>query len=366
MGYPRTGQLTQFERDMLVNSWRKFQAGAGSAYPRTMGAVGPRGLLNIERDPNYAAQYGDTVPGQNLNGQGGTWNNGTWNNQQAGLQPNTGTNGFQPQVPVPQPNTGGQVVGANNGAAAPAVLPQLKPLQPIGKVAVSAAARCELVAQTTRIQGGVIHSSNMTDSNQALSEKFCEARGFAITQGQSLASQFAVSETELNSLCEQITSAFAPAIQTLPSSAPQQVATTAQTSIGQLGLTDAATAAAYGQICISIGYRNDNAEMALAGALTMVAAGQAPYGELMGHHLREGFGVTASDAASGQWYVTAVTALEQGAQPAFVPSTTQERILIIKAAMQLRQNQASGTGVLPNVIPASNTLPALHPLYQDN
>ncbi|MEP1518690.1 peptidoglycan-binding domain-containing protein [Ascidiaceihabitans sp.] len=372
MGYPSTGQLTDFERQTLVNGWQKFNAGAGNAYPRTMAALGPRGLLKIERDPNFAAQYGDNT-GQayagnnNNNGQNGfnnnTGQNGYNNNNGQAAFANNGQNGFsntaqtqngnaqQPIQPLPKANQAGQVVAG--------AIPKLKPLQPIGKVAVSAASRCELVDQTTRIQG-FIQASNMTDSNQALSEKFCEARGYAITQGGSVASQFQVSETELTSLCEQIQGGYAGVVATLPTAQEAQVVASSQSTAAQLGLTDPATTAAYGQICIGIGYRLDNAEMALSGALAMLAAGQAPYGEIVGHHLREGFGVAATPAAAAPWYRSAMGALEQGATPAFVPSTTAERVQVIRAALQLDQQRASGGGNgLPKLIPTAARLPAL-------
>lgn len=371
MGYPVTGRLNDWERQTLIDSWNKLNAGAGNAYPRTMAALGPRGLLNIAKDPSFPAQYGDPVVGGYNNQQPG-YNNqqqsgGTWNQQQAGLQPNAqgGANFQQPlqRAPAPTPNTGGQVVGAATGAAAAAGgIQPLKPLQPTGQVAVSAAARCELVDQTTRIQGGVIMASNMTDPNQALSEKFCEARGFAITQGGSLASQFAVSENELTATCGQIEAAFAPAISSLPNAPMNQVLDSAQSTAQGLGLADAGTAATYGQICLGIGYRLDNAEMALAGALTMMVAGQRPYGEIVGHHLREGFGVQRNRDTAGSWYLDAVGALEQGAQPVFVPSMTQERIQTIRTALQLQDQQAAGAAALPQVVPAASTLPALQPI----
>lgn len=347
MGYARTGQLTEAERNMLVGGWQQLNAGAGNAYPRTMAAVGPRGLLNLQRDPNFPAQFGDPV-GPNY----GTWNNGQ--------QPNT-TAAAQPQPVQPQP-----IQPLQRATPTPQLgaLPKLQPLKPIGQVIVSAASRCELVDQTTRIQGGVIQAANMTDSNQALSEKFCEARGFAITQGGAIASQFQVSENELETLCGQIKTGFEPVLASLSDTPHDQAIATAGTTAAALGLSDPGTTAAYGQICMGIGYRLDDAEMALSGVMAMLAAGQAPYGEMVGHHLREGFGVAASPAASQPYYRSSMDALERGATPAFVPSTTNERIQVIRAALQLEAQRASNASGLPQLIRASATLPALQPIQQ--
>lgn len=358
MGYPATGQLSDWERQNLIDGWQKYQAGAGGAYPRTMAAEGPRGLLNIGRDPNYAARYGDLVGtnyGTNNQGAIDRWPEG--NPQPAAVQPQiqAAPQAQQPLPPAQQPQ-GGQVIG--NGGS----VPQLKPLKPVGQVAVSAAARCELVDQTTRIQGGVVQAANMTDPDQALSEKFCEARGFAITQGGSVAAQYAVSENEMTAFCGQIEEGFTATMTDLPAAAQGQVVPQLQTTAAQLGLSDPATMGVYGQICLGIGYRLDNAEMALAGALTMIAAGQSPYGELVGHHLREGFGVNPAPTTATEWYVNAMDALERGEAPVFVPSTTPERIQVIRTALQVQNQRANGGAqTLPAVVPVSNKLPALQP-----
>ena len=317
MGYPQTGQLTDWERQNLVVGWQRFQEGVGEAYPRTMTAEGPRGLLKIGRDPNYVSRYGDSVTPNYGANQGESINRGPENGaQNAENQPNN-----EPQQPQD-----GQVIGNNNTVA-----PKLKP---IGTVAVSAAARCELVDQTTRIQGGVILPSNMTDPDQALSEKFCEARGFAITQGVSVAAKYAVSENELTEFCKQIATEYSSVFSDLGVEDPDQVVSTVQSTAAQMGLNDPATMGEYGQICIGIGYRLDGVEVALAGALIMLAAGQQPYAELVGHHQREGFGVKPAPLDATQWYDIAMDALENGATPVFVPSTTAERIQVIRAALQ--------------------------------
>lgn len=340
MGMPATGQLTEFERNTLVDSHRRLQAGAGQAYPNMMAQTGPRGLLRTAVNPNYPAQYGDRLPGQgqvaglpNTGGQQPAFpNNGGFQQpQQGGQFPNTA--GFQP--PQPQPQPGGQTLNQTpQQTAGIAPLAPLQPLQPAGTAVVSAASRCEIVELRARAQG-VTQAGNIADADQALSEKFCDARSFSIAQGTAQAAQFAVSENELLALCGQIETAFASKYGQLAGSTTDQIRALVTTTAGPLGLTDPGTATAYGKICLGLGYRQDNSEMALAGALTLMNAGQAPYGELIGHHLREGFGVSKAPAAAGQWYDEAITALETGATPAFEPSTTRERVGVIRAAMEM-------------------------------
>lgn len=358
MGYARTGQLTAVERDMLVNGWRKLQAGGGNAYPQTMAALGARGLLNIERDPNFPSQFGDNVGGGYAGGgyNGGGYNGGGYNNggQNGG---NWGTaqpgNRMQPQ-PFPQPV---QPIQEAKPLPVPTPIPDLNRT---GEVIASAASRCELVAQTTRIQNGVIQAVNMTDSNQALSEKFCEARSFAITQGNTVSAQFQISSAELEGHCTQITEGFKTVVSALPSAQIEQSAAATKVAVSDLGLTDPSTATAYGKICMGVGYKLDNAEMALSGALMLMAGGHAPHAEVVGHHLREGFGVPASTASAVPYYSVAMNALEQGAEPAFMPSTTVERVQVIRAALKLDAQRASNqSGGLQQFKQVSAKLPAL-------
>nr|WP_321249119.1 peptidoglycan-binding domain-containing protein [uncultured Ruegeria sp.] len=312
MGDPANGRLSQWERDTLINAWRKYQAGAGNAYPRLMAAEGPRGLLKVERNPGYAGHYGD---------------------------------GQQPQpYPSPQPEDG-HIVAPNKSSPPPIVgeLPKR-----IGTPVKSVAGRCELVGATSKIQGGLIHADNVTDHHQALSEKLCEARGLVITLGQSSQSHFAVSETEMTEICNHIKATFSGTISALPGTPVQSTLDSARNANATLGLNMPQIARDYGEICTGMGYRMDDAEMALAGALSLTASGHAAYGELVGHHLREGFGTAEAPKASVEWYANAMTALENGAPAVFMASATQDRISVIRKAMQIAETQAALHGVPVN------------------
>lgn len=326
MGYARTGQLTEAERNMLIGGWQAFQRGEGSAYPAMMAAVGPRGMLNAQRDPGFPARFGDRA--------GGSYDlDGTWDNE--------------PFLPQPERQADG-------------LIPDL---QARDQASTSAAARCELVVQTTRIQGGVVPAVNMTNPDQALSEKFCDARSFAITQSGSVAAGFQVSDAELEVHCQSITTGLQSVVAALPDTQPAQVARMAQTAGASRGLSDQTMTMTYGQICLGLGYRLDNAEMALAGALVMMGTGAEPYAEVVGHHLREGFGVPAAPAAAVHYYTSAITALQEGATAAFEPSTTPERVQVIRAALQLSAQRAATGGVRPATLaPVNATLTPLAPV----
>ena len=321
MGYNPSGQLTDFERDTLVNSYKKLQRGDGYAnYPNMMAHEGPRGLLKAEVNPQYPQTFGDlqptTVPSQRTN------------YQQPTAQPNQYTPNTQPQIAHTNNQTSPML---NHGVQqlSPIALP---PLEPIGETRTSIAEHCELVGLTSQTLSGTA-STEITSPDQVLNEKFCEARSYAISQGQFIASQVRASEQELTEGCNEITRYYQSTFPTVESGELEKVVAATKNIAVQAGLMDTQVANAYGQICLGIGYRQDNAKMALASTLLLIASNERPYGELVGHHLRKGFGVKATPSRSVGWYVDAMASLENGANPAFEPSTTLNRINVIRSAI---------------------------------
>ncbi|MEM9577283.1 MAG: peptidoglycan-binding domain-containing protein [Pseudomonadota bacterium] len=331
MGYPPSGYLDDYQRNQLVGAHQRLQAGGGAAYPEVVANEGTKGLLKAFNDPTYADRYRGGIN----NGQ----QNGVYNNQGAVARAAVG---------------GGQVAGGQDQPLS------FAPLAPLNQApTASMASHCELVAGMTQANQGVILASNVRDPEQALGEQFCEARSFAMTQSQGLAAQSGQTDAQLAAACTQIAEALEPASSQIGSGDVKLVATQAQQVANAIFQGNMATAGGYGQICLGLGYRQDDAKMALGGATAMLAAGQMPYAEVMGHHTRWGFGVTAAPAASISWYQTALSSMEQGAQPVFVPSKTAERNAVIKASI----SAGAGGGLAPLQAAGNNgglALPALN------
>lgn len=308
MGYQPTGYLEPYQRQALVDSHQRLQAGGGAAYPEVVANEGTQGLLKAFADPTYANKYR---------------NNGV---QNAALQNNNA------------------VAPASTGAATPAFAPLnlSKNSNPS-----SMASHCELVAGMTQANQGVVLASNVTDPEQALGEQFCEARSYSITQSQGVLAQANQSEDEVAAACTQIADLMQPATAQIGTGDVKLVATQAQKIAAEAFNSDMETATVYGEICLGLGYRRDDAAMALGAATVLLASGKVPYAEVMGHHLRWGFGTTAVPAASNAWYDAALSSVEDGgAQPVFVPSKTDERNAIIKASISGSPVQAAGGGSL--------------------
>ncbi|MBV1896094.1 MAG: peptidoglycan-binding protein [Rhodobacteraceae bacterium] len=313
MGYPRTGYLDDYQRQTLVGGAQRLNAGGGNAYPQVVANEGTRGLLKAFADPGYA----DRTYGNQNQGQYAAQNSNQGNNGQ-----NYGNNN-QPQKLTP-------ITPDNGGAIAPLDLT-------LGQTSNSMATHCELVSGLTQANQGLQLAGSISDPEQALDEQFCEARSYAMTESQSMVANARVSEEQIVGNCTAIADKMAPARFALANQDLKVVAANAQEISDQLFQGDTGTSIGYGKICLGVGYRQDNAEIALGGALLMLAAGEMPYSEIMGHHLRQGFGVNRATVASTNWYNAALVSMDQGAEPAFLPGKTVQRNNIIRHAISATQ-----------------------------
>ncbi|APG48053.1 peptidoglycan-binding domain-containing protein [Phaeobacter porticola] len=445
MGFPATGQLTQYERDFLVSSYSRAQIGGPQVIKAMQGPNGVRGLLRTWRDEATGARSASTggygnyggLPREvseavdeiaasadpsaeqllqrsgfmqlaDLNGDGKNdymidtsvsgssfWcgashcsvmvfastpqgyqrndfmargvTTANFSCHQGSCRMSDAPLGGTVQagaIPTPTqtPAPGGTVLASAPQAVAPAPAPAPVPVglagiqlfQQAAPAATSASltSHCSKISLLTSSNGGYMTVADLRDPELALGEQFCLTRSYAINTGEALVAKVqGVSQAQVDSQCD----AFGPAVQPY---------------LAKLGTTDSATLISEVQkfvlhsnmsieqlsntagICLFSGYRRDNMDVALGAALIMVGVGQRPYGELIGHHLAQGFGVAKSPEQAQSWYQTAVAALDGGADAVFAPGQP-ERIALIKAA------SAGLTGGLVQPVPASSTAAAL-------
>src|SRR5699024_8899161 len=137
--------------------------------------------------------------------------------------------------------------------------------------------------------GGMVTAVSLTDARIALGEQFCLARAYVMAAGEELsASVRGVTLDEMQSQC----AAFAPTMRDhvagLVSQAPTETTNDLQAFVVTSGMNPAQLSA-NARICLSIGYRTDRPDVALASALVLVGLGEAAFGEILGHHLAHGF-----------------------------------------------------------------------------
>jgi len=196
----------------------------------------------------------------------------------------------------------------------------------------SLANRCSGVMLQTSTNGGYTTLSNMSDPDFALSEQFCLARSYAMARGEDLMENVqGLTPDQVSAQCASYGEMMAPQVDALSLSAK----TEAETQVRKLALDSglsAADLAATSKVCLAVGYREDNMDTAVGSALMLVAMGEPAYGELIGHHLREGFGVQERRDLAMQWYDASLSALDAGSQAVFLPSQT-DRPELLRAAM---------------------------------
>ncbi len=98
------------------------------------------------------------------------------------------------------------------------------------------------------------------------------------------------------------------------------------------------------RICLGIGYRADNAEVALASALVLVGLGEEAYGELLGHHLMNGFATPKRPDRGIEWLDDAGQALEAGASPLVANGSQAHAALLQQAVAELTGRPADAAG----------------------
>lgn len=331
MGYPVTGYLADYERQFLVSSYYRAQSsGAATAQLIAERGQGTRGLLYAYRDEAVGA-------------------------------PSVYAAAPAPSVPVavaPAPAAPSPVMAAiPQEAQVPqaATLTALPNLMGGGGEGPSLASHCNQVSLITNSNGGFVTAASMSDPRVALNEQFCLARTYAIAEGETLASALkGVTAAQLEEQCRAFGPAMRDHVAALSLSQRDEVVQQVRGFVLQSGQSPAQLSGT-AKICLSVGYRIDNMNVALGSALLLTALGEEVYGELIGHHLKEGFGTTRRPDLALAWYQGAIEAVERGAEPVFAPGDAGRVDLIRKAVLQVPDTtQQPGA---ETVQPASSTLP---------
>ena len=305
LGFPATGALTDYENTFLLTSYQRAQMGG----PTTMqqiasNAQGTRGLLVIYRDEMVAG---------NGNGSGGS-----------------------AQSPIP--------TALGGGSEEDTAIRSTSALPTFGVEAqTSLASHCNKVSLLTNANGGFASASSMSNPTLALNEQFCLARTYAISDSEALvATVQGYSATQIQTSCEGI----AQPMHDLVAAASLQPRTEVVSSVAGFVLKTGMSPAQLSmtaRICLGVGYRTDNLDVAIASSLLMVALGKPVYGELIGHHLAQGIGASQRIDLATDWFNGAITALDSGAEAAFAPTQTDRVDLLRLATAQLGDTGGAST-----------------------
>jgi peptidoglycan hydrolase-like protein with peptidoglycan-binding domain len=303
-GFEPTGKLRPHERDFLLDAMaRAERERADGPNGPVLASLGTKGLLRTYRNEALGVRPSAAVP--------------------AATRPVT------PPVAPPAPPPVAPPVVAED--APRTVSPPVRP----GLDARSMAGFCGTVERLTGIGGGVQTAETLTDPDLALAQEFCTVRRFAIgTLQRQLETNPGVSTRDLEVVCLELSLNVSGIVTDLPYITRDAARAAVLDVLDQTASDVGAEAyAGLAVACTGIGYRVDNAGEALSAALVLDALGRDAYGEAVGHHLTRGFGTEAAPPVGDQWLGATMDALAAGAEPAFLPGRTSDRVALIRAAM---------------------------------
>ena len=224
---------------------------------------------------------------------------------------------------------------------------------------VSLAAHCREVDRTTSSNGGYTTPRNLVDANLALNEQFCVARTDAISNGEKLAATVqGLSANDVQAQCSAFGSALEDYIVYLSQDPASVVVADVKAFVDGSGMSPVQLSTT-AEICLGVGYRTDNLDVAIGSALILVAENQSAYAELLGHHLSQGFGTAKRPDLAVDWYDVSLNAINNGATPVFVSDQPNRNRLIRNAVAQLPRtgpasNQAVAQPAGGSALPAFN------------
>lgn len=338
LGYPPTGQLTDYERTLLIGAYqRAIYGGPQVAQVAATHPMGMKGLLLMQRDE--MAGIPTTMPVAP---------------QPFAVQP------VAPQPVAPQAVLPG-VVAAGAGAGLATALPTLMPEATVeaaapalpsfmgsGVAQVSLASQCNKISLMTNTNGGYVTAASMTDPGFALGEQFCLARTYAMATGEDLAAKVAgFTPQQIAEQCAGFGPVLAPHVSALSLKTRDEVLSGVNGFILGSGMSPTQLSGT-AKVCLGVGYTTDAMDVAVGSALLLTAMGEAGYGELLGHHLSQGFGATVRPDLALDWYQMSLDAMGQG-QAIFAPGLAERPDLIRKAAYTM----AGRAGDLAPVVPAA-------------
>lgn len=208
-----------------------------------------------------------------------------------------------------------------------------------GQAKRSLASHCNKVNLLTSANGGFTTLDTMNDPTTVIAEQFCLARTYAMADGETLIAK--VQGVTPDQIAEQC-AGFAPSLQPHVSALSVKPRAEVMSDVGgfilQTGMNPEQLGAT-ARICLAVGYKQDDMNLAIGSGLLLVAMGERAYGELMGHHLANGFGASQRDDLSLAWY-------EHGLDPAktavFAPMQP-ERDDLLRAALFDTEDAADST-----------------------
>lgn len=351
MGFSPTGQLNEFERDLLIGSYYRAQAGGAAVLAQiAQDPRGAKGLLMTYRDEKLGIA---PQPGAPVAPAG----------QMVATVP--GAAGAVPGATVAVP---GATMAAGAGVAAVAV-PQfaaaaesgggteLPSFMGTGGTKASLASYCNKVSLVTNSNGGFVTQVTMSDPAFALSEQFCLARTYAIAEGEELVSKVSgFTPSQISEQCMALGPVLKDHVSAISVKSREEVMKGVSGFVLNSGMAPAQLAGT-AKICLGVGYVTDNMDVAVGSGLVLAVLGEGGYAELMGHHLISGIGAAQRADLALPWFDMGYEAAKGGETAVFAPGMGDRAELVRLAAYSAAGKPVPGS-VVPNAPVQASGLPS--------
>lgn len=314
MGFNVNGRLNTRERRLLVQTFRQSRAGDYGPYGRVVAAYGPNGLLRAKR----GEQTGELLVPEHL------------------IDPVDDTEIANGPIEAPDDTMATRDAPMETVAPDRDVEPGWTPVDSTEEPDAIGREMTQLCNDTNTISlanGGLMDAANLSNPTQALNEQFCQARQYVTNQG--IASADALDDESWDSvdkLCERISGTLADVVAAIPDQPPEQIVEMTRSKVDEVG-SRPADFVSEARMCLGLAYEAGDPVGILSSSLLLVAAGHSPYGEIVGHHLREGFGIPQNAERAKQWHLSAIEAMESGTPPDILPNQSANRNALIRKAL---------------------------------
>ena len=243
-----------------------------------------------------------------------------------------------PQTDAPQPSAttevalsvpSAQPAARNPDAGSAEASPAIPSFFGGGQAERSLASHCNRVSLLTSANGGFTTQATMTDPLMVVNEQFCLARTYAIADGEELITKVqGATPEQIVTQCQQFAPTLRPHVSALSLQPRDEVMRSVGGFILESGMSPEQLAAT-ARICLAVGYKLDDMDLSLGSALLLVAMGERAYGELLAHHLGQGYGATQREDLAAAWYEYG---LDPAKQAVFAPMQP-ERDALLRAAV---------------------------------
>ncbi|MCR9110327.1 MAG: peptidoglycan-binding protein [Rhodobacteraceae bacterium] len=260
-----------------------------------------------------------------------------------------------PALPVPSAQA---VVSGQVSAVAAAPVAQLPSFMAGGQAPTqqSLASFCNKVSLLTSSNGGFVTAATLSDPDFALAEQMCLTRTYAMAQGEELIAKVqGATPDQITAQCKAFGPVLKDHVLAVSLKSRDEVLQGVSSFILSSGMSPQQLAGT-ARVCLSVGYRVDDMDVAMGSALLLTSLGEAGYAELLGHHLSQGIGATKRGEIAAAWYEAAMTSFESNGVSVFAPGQPERMGLVQKAAMMMSGQPSAAA---PVTQPQEAALPLL-------